>query len=124
MILTAHTTSSVYYPPDKAYKDLTQIACAMIGGECLKFPDEKFGDMCNCDECTITPANKICPFEANIMYNITVDVPLSTAFPKVSHDSVYLLFRLLFCDLFKQNLMSPQCTLHAIHALIPLHSIV
>jgi hypothetical protein len=77
--LGGDTKFSFTFTPNQDYKYLNQSVCGDFLGQCVKFPDEKFGYMCDCPGCTLQPP---CPFKANVMENMTVEVPLSAAFPK------------------------------------------
>jgi hypothetical protein len=80
VVLGGTTEFSFTFTPDKTFKGLNQTVCGELGPLCEKFPNEHFENMCNCEGCTLS---KPCPFEANTMYNITVDVPLPASFPAV-----------------------------------------
>ena len=70
---------SLPLPSDQDYTYLNQSVCGELATACIKFPNETFGYMCHCPGCTLKPP---CPFKANVMENVTVEVPLSASFPK------------------------------------------
>lgn len=89
VILGESTKFSFTFTPDKSYQDLSQRACGVIGDECIQFPNETFTDMCKCSSCKLSPP---CPFQANTMYNMSVEVPLSSAFPEVTAIAKWQIF--------------------------------
>ena len=72
--------SASFHPSctDQDYTYLNQTACGMVESTCVPFPGETFGAMCDCPGCRL---EKPCPFKANIMDNITVEVVLSKVLP-------------------------------------------
>ncbi|CAI8032201.1 NPC intracellular cholesterol transporter 2 [Geodia barretti] len=77
--LGSDTKFSFTFTPNQDYTYLNQSVCGELATACIKFPNETFGYMCHCPGCTLEPP---CPFKANRMENVTVEVPLSASFPK------------------------------------------